>query len=155
MIKVALCPSQDGYSVQTGLDVMIQETEGGNNRYRKVFKKSSHSVNLAWKTDAKGYSYLMAFYQHWQNVEDEYFLADLIIDSGDLQEYRCNFTSSLSLNSVQGHLYQSSITLEARASNRNADDDEVIAEFWDIFNPLNILANKALPDGLGGLEVNG
>lgn len=149
--KMKLCPQQSGYSVVHGFNRVIQDT-GYMPRSRVAVKRQGHQVPVTWLTDKNGYDYLVAFFNLQQNSNEEYFLLDLIVDSADLQEYRCMFRSGIQLTQVSGKAFWVSAELYVRAKKRNSDQDEVIElGVLDLINPLEKLVNEDLPNALEGL----
>lgn len=150
--KLEVAPLQAGYSVDFGNDVLQQAVEGGASRFRRDFKRNTHTVNVAWFVQQDDYDYLLAFYNVWQHKNEPYFLADLIIDSAPLQEYQCNFIGGLRLDSTESLTYKLSATFEVKAKKRSLVNDEMIIGIHDIFNPLEKLANEDLPNALKGVK---
>lgn len=149
--KMKLCPQQSGYSVAHGFNRVIQDT-GYMPRSRVAVKRQGHQVPVTWLTDKNGYDYLVAFFNLQQNSNEEYFLLDLIVDSADLQEYRCMFRSGIQLTQVSGKAFWVSAELYVRAKKRSDEQDEIIElGVLDLINPLEKLVNEDLPNALEGL----
>lgn len=152
MNKLAYCIRQSGYAVEHGNNVIQQQLDGGPCRYRRDIRGNSHLVNSSWITRKKGYQYLVAFFNVWQRNPNQPFLASLIIDDAELQEYECFFKSGFRLDAKEGGIYTCSATLEVKAKLRNdAFDDTLVALGSDsnIFEPLEELVNVNLPNALG------
>lgn len=157
MHKLKLRPTQAGYSVQPGSNVLMQQLDGGAPRFGVFTKKSSHQVNVQWVVNKAGYQYLFAFYHVWLRNPAQPFLVDLVIDGeATLQQYQCFFMpASFQLNSKVGVAHMVSAQLIAKAINRNTAIDDLIVNVGDegvllaeLLSPLEHLVNHALPDAL-------
>ena len=157
--KLAYCVQQSGYTVDFGTNVIVQELEGGPSRYRVDSKNNVHYVNSTWVVGKKGYQYMMAFFNVWQRNPSQPFLANLIIDDAELDEYECFFRNGgFRLDSKNGQIYTLSATLEVTAKPRDDDMDDALVMLGngntlDIFDPLEKLVNEDLPDALENLNV--
>lgn len=146
--KLIVPPQQSGYSVSLGYNRIVQQT-GYVDRYRRGVKRQQHSVTVSWLTDRAGYETLVAFYHLWMD-SGTYFLADLIVDGADLQEYRCNMASGMQLTQIQGRAYYVSAQLTVQAKKRDQAIDEVVSiGVIDLINPLAELVNEDLPQAVG------
>lgn len=157
--KLAYCVMQSGYTVDFGNNVIVQELEGGLSRYRVDSKNNVHSVNSTWVVSEKGYQYLVAFFHVWQRNPSQPFLAKLIIDNADIDEYECFFKNGgFRLDSKNGSVYKVSATLEVVAKPRDDVFDDTLVmlgndQVLDVLNPLEKLVNEDFPDALEALNV--
>lgn len=155
--KLDLPPNQDSYSVQRGTNFAEIQTGAGNTRIRRTSKNAEHRLNLTWTVDRNGYDLLQAFYRLWESQEPkiEYFLLDLILDSSELQAYKCYFVAggAPNLTGVHGNAFTVSAQVRARAKPSNKEVDEVVSiGVLDLVNPLEILVNKKLADATENLK---
>lgn len=157
--KLVYCVQQSGYTVDFGTNVIVQELEGGPSRYRVDSKNNVHYINSTWVVGKKGYQYMMAFFNVWQRNPSQPFLANLIIDDAELDEYECFFRNGgFRLDSKNGLIYAVSATLGVTAKPRNdATDDAIVmlgnSNASDIFDPLEKLVNEDLSNALEDLNV--
>ena len=152
--KLAYCVQQSGYTVSHGNNVIAQELEGGPSRYRRGISNNSHTVNVNWVVDKTGYDYLVAFYNVWTYNPSQPFLALLMIDDSDVEEYKCFFKSDFKLDSKEGHVFKVSATFEVQAIKRDKALDQRIVVLGNdglINSYLNIeqVSNVWLPDAVG------
>ncbi|MEK5744379.1 hypothetical protein VXE41_16010, partial [Acinetobacter variabilis] len=105
-----------------------------------------------------GYQYLMAFYRVWARNPNQRFLAKLCIDGPEVEDYQCYFSGSPRLESKDGPVYTVTAELRVKPLNIDSNMDEVIVsaategvDLAELFDPLDHLANVALPDALENL----
>ena len=158
MNRLMLKPTQAGYSVQYGNGVNSQQLNGGASRFEVDVLGASHTVNLSWTTGQAGYQYLMAFYRIWQQNPSQPFLARLIIDDHQMQDYDCHFVpATLMLAAKTGQAHTVTAQVEARAKTPDYDFDQSLVDAWesgafDGVNQLEQLTNVDLPDALENVE---
>lgn len=153
--RLAYCVRQSGYTVEFGNNVITQKLEGGPSRYRIDSKNNVHLVNSTWAVNKRGYQYLMAFFHVWQRNPSQPFLAELIIDNAELEQYECFFSNGgFRLDSKNGRIYTVSAMLEVAAKPRDdAFDDAIVmlgnSQAFNVLNPLEKLVNEDFPNALG------
>ena len=87
----------------------------------------------------------------WARNPSQPFVAQLVIDD-ELKDYECFFRSPINLDSQEGLAYKVSAQLEVKALISNDAFDDIIVGLgaaWQLFNPLDELANQELPNALG------
>ena len=157
MNRLMLPPTEAGYTATFGGGVISQKLQGGASRFEVDVLGASHMLSLSWLTDRAGYQYLMAFYRLWQRNPSQHFLARLIIDDHQLQDYECHFMpDTMNLNAVAGLSYSVSAQIEAKAVTPDYAFDQSIVDTWgtfpaDGFAQLEQLVNVDLPDALEDL----
>lgn len=158
MNRLVLKPTAAGYSAQIGLSVLMQQLEGGAPRFERNILGMSHTVSVAWTTDAAGYQYLLAFYRVWERNPSEPFLMSLIIEDHQMQDYECQFLpNSLALGSKTGGVFNVSAQITAKALAADEVFDQSIVDAWESgafgsLNQLEQLTNADLPDALENVE---
>lgn len=158
MNRLMLPPTEAGYTANFGGGVISQKLQGGASRFEVDVLGASHMLSLAWFTDRAGYQYLMAFYRLWQRNPSQPFLAALIIDDHQLQDYECHFMpDTMNLNAVAGLSYSVSAQIEAKAITPDYAFDQSLVDAWesgmgDGVPELEQLVNVDLPDALENVE---
>lgn len=158
MNRLVLKPTAAGYSAQIGLSVLMQQLEGGAPRFERNILGVSHTVSVAWTTDAGGYQYLLAFYRVWERNPSQPFLMGLIIEDHQMQDYECQFLpNSLLLSSKTGGVFNVSAQITAKALAADEIFDQAIVDAWDSgandwTGQLDQLTNSDLPDALENTE---
>ncbi len=153
--RLAYCVQQSGYTVDFGNNIITQELEGGASRYRVDSDSNVHYVNSTWVVSERGYQYLVAFFHVWQRNPSQPFLARLIIDNADSEEYECFFRNGgFRLEKKEGRVFTVSAILEVVAKLRDNNFDDALVELGnsqalDILNPLEKLVNKDFPGATG------
>lgn len=160
MNKLKYCVTQSGYTAKVGDGVISQRLDGGASRYRRSLKNVSHTVNVQWVVGKGGYQYLMAFYRVWRRTPSQPFIARLLVDDGEVQDYKCFFIESPSLTNKEGNVHTVSAQLEVKPQPEDEAMDDLIVEIgneggsddlWDWVNPLEELVNEDLPAAMEGL----
>lgn len=158
MNRLMLPPTEAGYTATFGGGVISQKLQGGASRFEVDVLGASHMLSLSWLTDRAGYQYLMAFYRLWQRNPSQHFLARLIIDDHQLQDYECHFMpDTMNLTAIAGLSYSVSAQIEARAKTPDYDFDQSLVDAWesgmgDGVPELEQLVNVDLPDALENVE---
>lgn len=158
MNRLKLCPTQAGYSVQFGNGVNSQQLNGGASRFEVDVLGASHTVNLSWTTGQAGYQYLMSFYRLWQRNPSQPFLARLIIDDHQMQDYDCHFVpATFMLSAKTGKAHTVTAQIEAKAITPDYDFDQSIVDAWESgivggLPDLEQLVNVDLPNALENVE---
>lgn len=158
LLKFAYVPLQAGYACEIDSGVISQQLDGGAPRFRRVAKNNVGSVSCSFKLDELGYQYVMAFYRIWCRVPSRPFLIEMFLDDPEIKDYTCWFVpNSVKLTSKNGLIYNVSAQLIVENQRIDSNQDDVIVAIvnesaTDIFNPLEHLANVALPDALGMLN---
>lgn len=158
MNRLMLPPTEAGYTATFGGGVISQKLQGGASRFEVDVLGASHMLSLSWLTDRAGYQYLMAFYRLWQVNPSQPFIAELIIDDHQLQEYECHFMpDTMTLVGVQGLSYSVSAQIEAEAITPDIVFDQAIVDAWESgmgvgMPELERLVNVDLPDALENVE---
>lgn len=127
LLQIKIPPSSDGYSVIIGGAAMDQILDGAIHTITPDKVKSSHLVNCQWIVDKAGYDYLQSFYRLVRSKPQNPFLCPLIIDTGDVLNYKCYIVqNSWSLSSIQGGVYTVSCQLEAWPIFNDAFDNDIL-----------------------------
>lgn len=160
MNRLKYCVTQSGYTAKVGDGVISQRLDGGASRYRRSLKNVSHTVNVQWVIKSGGYQYLMAFYRVWRRTPSQPFLARLIIDDGEAEDYQCFFVDSPTLSAKEGSVYTVTAQFEVKPQPEDEGMDDFIVEvgndggsdgLWDWVNPLEELVNEDLPNAMEGI----
>lgn len=159
--RMMYCSTQSGYSAQLGDDVTMVDLPGGAPRFRRSINGTYHTVNVQWILGPKGFEYLTAFYRRWKRNPNKPFLAKLCVDAPLVEDYKCHFSSSPTINGKQGKFFTITAQLRVRPLETSDALDDLIVEagnqghsLSDLFDPLDKLVNKDLPNALGDV-ING
>lgn len=158
MNRLMLPPTEAGYTATFGGGVISQKLQGGASRFEVDVLGASHTVNLSWTTDQAGYQYLMAFYRLWQRNPSQPFLARLIIDDHQMQDYDCHFVpATLMLSAKSGKAHTVTAQIEAKAITPDYDFDQSLVDAWESgmgagMPELEQLVNVDLPNALENVE---
>ena len=155
-----LIPDQASYAVTDGEEVISVSLDGGSSRFRRDILRSPFLVNVKWTLSQDEYNYIRAFYKTGVESGSSPFLIQLLIDSGELEEYEAHFVpNSFKLSSVKATSYTVTSQLEVIQKNRNEQDDWAkimeyefnyhYGEDSEVFLVLlDELVNVHLPEGL-------
>lgn len=157
--KLLYPPEQQGYSVESSADAVTRiQLDGGAGRYRQDLFGVSDLVTCSWILDPQEYNWFKAFYRVHSSGSIP-FLAELIVDSAELQEYECRIMpGTFKLDQQQGFAYFVSAVLECVAVNEpsSVDDDNLMyisallgPDYFRIFTKVNdmlhLVTNIRLP----------
>lgn len=153
MVKLALRPDADGYSMAEGNDVIGTELEGGAGRYRRDKIGSTNRVSCTWTLNRDQYRYWRAFFHTATERGSLPFLCDLVGEDGTgPKEHTCRFVpGSVSLSRQVGLTYVMQATLEVEPLlHSEAVDTAVMALFAtgtpdSFFGDLDHLVNISWP----------
>jgi hypothetical protein len=107
LFKIKLPPERDGYTIDFASPVVMNVLDGGKPRSRSDFVGKVSSLALKWKTNSKGYDYLLAFYRTATAFGSLPFLIDLIFERSKLTEYTVQFVpDTFKLASQSGDSYE-------------------------------------------------
>lgn len=155
-LLLAYSPLQSGYSVDHAARVEEQILAHGLPRYRRVAHGGPHKVVVNWKTKARGYEYLMSFYNQWADNPNQPFKALLLIGNGRLEEYECTFAGGQppKLNGQNGPNFTMSAEFYANPLPRSIDWEKYVLALkqddpFGAANALERLVNKTLPKAWG------
>jgi hypothetical protein len=125
--ELLLVVDKESYNVKPGNNVLSTKLEGGASRTRLDKIGATHSVNVQWKTNRKGYTYLMAFYRTTIKQGSLPFLIDLLVDSDIAEQYEAKIEpGTLTLASHTGETYIVTATLEVVPKTVNAGADAAL-----------------------------
>ena len=130
MLKLAIPPDKESYSVEDGESTLAVQLEGGAARYRADYIGATAKITVKWTLDAQKYDYLRAFYRQTNDGADS-FLADLIFDRSVPTEYECHFIpKTFKLNGHSGATYIVTAQLEVAPNPPDdATDQTLISQF--------------------------
>lgn len=156
MDKLKIPPQQSGYGVKYASGIINQKLDGGASRQRADVLGGSNTVSVSWVVNFAQFQYLQAFYRIQVSKAGTPFLADLIIDNGQVEEYQCFIVpNSWTFGSTKGLSINVSATLEVFAKTADLEFDQTVIDTYDgdndpseVFILLGKLANEDLPDNL-------
>lgn len=152
--KLALVPSQAGYSVDYGQASLYVELSGGPGASRRDFLGNVARVSVSWSLPTSEANYLLSFRRSATNYESEPFLIDLCIDEAEIKEYEAKFIpGSFRLIGYRGNERSYAAELEVKPSMGDVDYDAALVMMYDnygenggeILNLLEELVNEDLP----------
>lgn len=158
MNNFALCPLQRGYTPQIANNLLEQALMGGFARQRVQFVNNTHSVTASvLLNDKRKQQYFWAFWNSHQ-TKPRPFLWRLIVNSHAASTYVCQFVAgSLDIGERDGVVHSVSFGLRLLPNPSNHEFDQSIIDIWNggdpklLFDLLEKLVNKDLPEALGGL----
>lgn len=131
MRKLALVPSQAGYSAAAPDDSVYVKLDGGLGKIRLDQVGGSATVSVTWVLDDAQYQYFTAFWRVAGNGTSR-FLIDLILGEPLLREHVALFVpGTLSLEGTTGHSYRVRAELEVEPAEYDAALDEWILESYE------------------------
>lgn len=155
MDKLLLEPVQADYATQPPTEILAQQLDGGQGRYRADVLGGSTIVNVSWILEDGDYQYLWAFFRAKTNRGATAFLIDLILEEPVMTERTVNFIpASLKLDGKSGDVYSASAQLEVQALDEDTDLDNSIVDVWEgsggddtsgYLNLFNIIVNVNWP----------
>jgi hypothetical protein len=111
-LKCLVPCERSNYAATPGIDVVVNQLDGGAGRYRQDQLGVTAQVSVQWSVGSKDYDYLMAFYRQNKAIQ---FTIDLILDSSIAVEYTANFVpGTFTLSSQSGLTYVLQATLEVQ-----------------------------------------
>jgi len=155
MDKLFLEPVQADYATQPPTEIIAQQLDGGQGRYRADVLGGSTIVNVSWILEDNDYQYLWAFFRAKTNRGATAFLIDLILEEPVMTERTVNFIpASLKLDGKSGDVYSASAQLEVQAIPEDVDLDNSLVDIWEAtggvdmpgyLNLFNIIVNVNWP----------
>jgi hypothetical protein len=118
--------NESGYSLQEIAQNISDETLGGLSRYRADLDDIGIGVSLSWTVSGERYGELQNFWKIGAQRGSASFLYDLVIDTADLMEFECYFSSGLKLTQANNDSYTVSATVEVIPSELNSVFDTSI-----------------------------
>ena len=159
MRKLALMPSQAGYSVGFGNEVLDVQLSGGPSRTRADFVGAVAMVNVNWTLPLDATRYLLAFFRTATKNASEPFLIDIILDEPLPTEYTAKFVpGTFQKLGVSGLTTSYGAQLEVRPNPVNEVSDEAIMDAFEIYgddvglalDALAYLVNVIAPESIPG-----
>ncbi len=89
--KLMLPPDQAQYAAAPAATSVSTKLDGGASRFRADQLGAAFELIVQWTMSAENFDYLIAFYRTAINYGADPFLIDLLLDSGDMQEYTAHF----------------------------------------------------------------
>ena len=112
MLKISHTPLQEGYAVALGNGVSGIQTQGGSARLRRTVLGSVDEVNVVWELSFDEYEDLIFTVEHQLARGTVPFRIDLVIDKGDLTEYKAVIAEdTFGLTGIEGLTYTVGATL--------------------------------------------
>lgn len=132
MRKLALIPSQAGYSVGQGSGTLTAALAGGPSRTRLDFVGSVSQVTCTWNLPPISFAYLEAFWRTASKEGSEPFLIDIVLDEWYPSEYQAKFIAgSFRIDGVSGMETTVSADLEVRPNIPDEDFDEALMDVFE------------------------
>lgn len=86
MAKLPYDPTQSGYVLTYGQEVVAVKLDGGASRMRRDIIGAWHELDVSWRLKKDEYAALMTFFETNAAIE---FEADLIVDGNAAAEHKC------------------------------------------------------------------
>ncbi len=90
MMRLALAPDQEGYSVDWGETAVASKLEGGLSRLRRDYTGKPAKVHLQWTCTPQEAEYMQTFYRIVMEGTEP-FEMDLLISAPTLTRHVCRF----------------------------------------------------------------
>ena len=159
MRKLTLVPSQAGYGVGLGNEVLVAQLSGGPSRTRSDFLGAVASASVSWTLGPDAFDYLQAFYRTATRNAAEPFLLDMVLDGALLREYQVKFVpGSYQIVGVQGLTTTVQASLEVRPAPVDHADDEALLDLFEDYGDelddtlfgIAELVNVTMPSAIPG-----
>lgn len=156
--KLNITIPQEGYAFQEPEHVLRAKLGTGPSRMRLDMLGAPIEVDVTMVLDPGQYQYWRAFYRASILLGSLPFLADLLIDTPELQERECRIIPGThQLTGVRGDAHMVSMRLEVKVPVEALEAEAAIAMLYgfygegslDLLNRLAQLVNSDLPEALG------
>lgn len=156
-IPLVLGVVEENYGVIFPAQVRMDQVEGRASRFRRNLMGANPIASVQWITDRDGYEYLQAFYRVGSTYGSGRFVIDLIVESGQVEEYDAQFVAgSFQLAAINGDAFSVTAQLEVTSMATTPEGDAAILMLYghygddspNILSHLAELVNVTLPEDL-------
>jgi hypothetical protein len=134
MEKLALTPDQAGYNLRERREVISVALDGGASRYRKDVINPASLASVQWTLSKAQYQYFRSFFKQIVSSGALPFAIDLVMESGEPEEYTAYFVpESISVSPYNGFYYTVSADLEVLPATRDTEQEGIYAMLFGAY----------------------
>lgn len=131
MMKLALAPDQDGYTVDWANSAVASKLDGGASRLRRDYIGAPAKIGCTWTCTQEEMDYLMTFWRVTKEGTTPFYM-DLIMSSPALTTHVCRFRpNSFKVSGIKGkELFKVQAVVEAEPlPSDDAFDEGLVTSF--------------------------